>query len=312
MSICMHWPSLFHAQANGQIEKAHQMLMQMIGKLSKDQKVNWPKHLIEMVHAYNSTRSAITGYSPHYLMFGHRPCLPINFYFPTIRSTEKHQCDDHYIADLHKWLWEAFKEVQAQSTSETERQKQYYDQKVNAVSLEPADLVLAKANASKGWRKVKDWWEKEPYEVEHSVAEGVPSYLIKNRQTRHSWVLHRNWLFPITLITGIPFCMGVQAEQSKCTTNILEEQTLKENETGEVPQIVNCHQTGETPLGCVNRKLCAFLRMFSRGSLLDQGWTVCADVKLAFWGQRYWSHRWSWKTWQTTTPPLFILEIVSL
>ena len=78
------------------------MLMQMIGKLGKDQKADWPKHLPELVHAYNSMRWAVTRYSPHYLMFGLQLCLPIDFYFPTIVSTEKHQCVNHYIADLHK------------------------------------------------------------------------------------------------------------------------------------------------------------------------------------------------------------------
>ena len=68
----------YHAQVNGQVEQAHQMLMQMIGKLSKDWKANWPKHLPEMVHAYNSIRLAVTRYSPPYLMFGCQPCLPID------------------------------------------------------------------------------------------------------------------------------------------------------------------------------------------------------------------------------------------
>ena len=37
-----------------------------------------------------------------------------------------------------------------QSTSEAERQKQYYNRKANAISLEPGDLVLAKADAPTG------------------------------------------------------------------------------------------------------------------------------------------------------------------
>ena len=44
--------------------------MQVIGKLSRDWKADWPKHLLELVHAYNSVRLAITIYSPHFLMFG--------------------------------------------------------------------------------------------------------------------------------------------------------------------------------------------------------------------------------------------------
>ena len=60
---------------------------------------------------------------------------------------KKLQCVDHYIAELCEWLQEAFKEAQVQSTSESERQKLHYDRKANAISLDPGDLVLAKANA---------------------------------------------------------------------------------------------------------------------------------------------------------------------
>ena len=65
-----------------------------------------------------------------------------------------------------------------QSTSEAERQRQYYDYEANAISLEPGDLVLAKANAFKGRKKEKDWWEEEPYKVECRIPEGIPSYLM--------------------------------------------------------------------------------------------------------------------------------------
>ena len=131
------------------------MLICMVRKLSKEWKVNWPKHLPKMVHLYNSMRSTITRYSPHYLMFGHWPHLPIDFYFPMITGMKKHQHVDHYIAELYEWLWGAFKEAQVQSTSEVERQKQYCYRKANVISLEPGDVVLVKANAYRGggkWR----------------------------------------------------------------------------------------------------------------------------------------------------------------
>ena len=60
----------YHCQTNGLVERSHQMIMQMIGKLGKDKKADWPSHLAEIVHAYNATCSTVTGYSPHYLMFG--------------------------------------------------------------------------------------------------------------------------------------------------------------------------------------------------------------------------------------------------
>ena len=64
------------------------MIMHMIGKLGEDKKADWLSHLAEIVHAYNATQSAVTGYSPHYLMFEQWLRLPVNFVFPTIGSNE--------------------------------------------------------------------------------------------------------------------------------------------------------------------------------------------------------------------------------
>ena len=58
------------AQMNRLVERLHQTIMHMIGKLGEDKKANCPYHLAEIVHAYNATQSTVTGYSPHYLMFG--------------------------------------------------------------------------------------------------------------------------------------------------------------------------------------------------------------------------------------------------
>ena len=52
---------------------------------------------------------------------------------------------------------------------------------------------------------------------------------------------------------GTPLCTGVQAEQTRCSTTILEEPTQKASENEKVPWSAMClplaqHQTGETPL----------------------------------------------------------------
>ena len=87
----------------------HQTLIRMIGKLLKPNKINWPAHLPEVLQAYNSTQSAIMGYSPHYLMFSQRPRLPIDLYFPTLRGEAEKFCVNHYITDIQKCLEQALK-----------------------------------------------------------------------------------------------------------------------------------------------------------------------------------------------------------
>ena len=93
--------------------------MHMIGKLGEDKKADWPSHLAEIAHTYNTTCSAVMGYSPHYLMFRQRPRLLVNFYFPTIGSTEaptreaSTKCVDKYVASIWDRLRTALQEAQA-------------------------------------------------------------------------------------------------------------------------------------------------------------------------------------------------------
>ena len=102
---------MYHVQCNQQVEQFHQTLFRMIGKLTSDKKAQWEQHLPELLQAYNSARSAVTGYSPHYLMFGRHQHLPVNFYFP-MRGT--HVCSHHvlaYVEEVRKCFKEAYAEA---------------------------------------------------------------------------------------------------------------------------------------------------------------------------------------------------------
>ena len=96
----------YDPQTNGLVERSHQTIMRMTGKLGKDEKSDWPSYVAEIVHTYNATCSAVTGYSPHYLMFRQRPRLLVNFNFPTVGSIEAHMREasakhvDEYIASV--------------------------------------------------------------------------------------------------------------------------------------------------------------------------------------------------------------------
>ena len=98
-------------------------------------------------------------------MFGWQPRLPVDFVFPTFGSNEapmreasiKHV--DKYVASIWDRLRTALWEAQAQSMAEACWQKQYYNRKMGGVNLKPGDLILVKADAFKGKRKIKyRWW----------------------------------------------------------------------------------------------------------------------------------------------------------
>ena len=55
LGIQQLWTTPYHPQMNGLVERSHQMIMHMIGKLGEDKKANWPSHLAEIAHAYSAT-----------------------------------------------------------------------------------------------------------------------------------------------------------------------------------------------------------------------------------------------------------------
>ena len=101
-----------------------------------------------------------------------------------------------YVASVGDRLRSALWEVQAQSTVEACQQKWYYDRKIGTVNMKPGNLVLVKADAWKGKRKIKDRWEEETWEMVCQIMADVPSYKVMDQ---HGWsqILHQNWLLLI-------------------------------------------------------------------------------------------------------------------
>ena len=255
----------YHPQTNGLVERSHQMIMHMIGKLGEDKKANWPSHLAEMAHTYNATWSAVTGYSPHYLMFGWWPRLLVNLVFLTVGSSKAPTREastrkvDTYVASVRDQLRSILREAQVQSTAEACWQKWYYDRKIGTVNLKPGNLVLVKADAWKGKRKIKDRWDEETWEVSWQIAADVPSYKVMNQ---HGWsrVLHWNQLLLVTSEVGIPLCMGNCHTWDRCTSPTPHKTTSLGGDEKMMPQeqdgkVVTWWPTREASQGWKNGKL---------------------------------------------------------
>ena len=151
--------SPYHTQTNGQVEWMNQMIIRMIGKLGEDQKACWSEHLPELLSAYNATCSAVTGYSPYYLLFGRWPRIPVDFMFPTLRNLPHTTSMACSVMTMQERLKEAFAVARQLTTEEAARQCRYYDKNAGAISLQPGDVVMVRTDRFVGKRKVKDQWE---------------------------------------------------------------------------------------------------------------------------------------------------------
>ena len=167
----------YSPQCNGAVERRHQTITAMIGKLGEQKKAEWPEHLPELVHAYNCTRSGISGYSPYYLMFGRRPRLPVDLYFPTVQTLKEIRTIDTYAAGLRVTLRAAFVAAREASMAEAQRQKRHYDRSANAVDLEEGDEVLIK-RPRRGHQKIVDRWGEGVYRVSRRAHPSLQVYYL--------------------------------------------------------------------------------------------------------------------------------------
>ena len=150
-------------------------------KVGGGYKGQWPRHLLKLTHAYNSTRSAVTSYSPHLLMFGQCPRLPIDFVFPTHKIMGTLRLVDNYMAELITALKKSFELAQNLTQVEASRQKWRHNQRASTVTLNLGEVVLVKNDQVVGKSKIKDHWGYEVYTVHSQVDVDMPVYIIKNQ-----------------------------------------------------------------------------------------------------------------------------------
>ena len=186
--------SPYHPQTNGQVERLNRTIFGLIGKMSDEQKVEWSQHLHALIHAYNCTRSAITGYSPYFLMFGRRPRMPVDLHFPVIPGGKAEKVNE-YVLKLEKRLKLAIELARSHAHSEAMRQKGYYDRTANASKLRKGDKVMVSLTAFRGRRKAVNKWDGKVHEVLGTGSEGSNVYRVKvGNETKY---LHRNRLYKL-------------------------------------------------------------------------------------------------------------------
>ena len=98
---------------------------------------------------------------------------------------------DDYVLFLYERLKEAQPIARDSAIMEAQWQKRHYDRKVGAVELQPGDKVLVKLDAFCGQRqKLKNRWSGNLHTVVKRVADGIPTYVVKNNKTGKKQVLH--------------------------------------------------------------------------------------------------------------------------
>ena len=169
----------YHPQGNGQPERFNRTLLSMLGTLPVRSKKRWQHWVATLTHAYNCSRSRVTGFSPYFLMYGREPRIPVDEEFGVtflLREANLTQLD--YVKDLKERLQVAYKIAQEQIDKDATRKKLYYDRKFHCMEIVPGDLVLVHQKVYGSTKKIEDRWENPVYKVVQRLGDG-PMYRIQ-------------------------------------------------------------------------------------------------------------------------------------
>lgn len=176
-----------------------------------------------MVHAYNATKSDATGYTPHYLMFGWHPKLPIDVFFGIDSDLE--EGDHHtYVQKLRDRMKVAYKLASKEAGRISDKNKNNYDQGVRFSMLEIGDRVLVRNVGLKGKNKLADKWDSDVYVVKDIPNSDIPVFKEQSTTSRKTRTLHRNMLLPFNHVLPCDSDLPVASRTPVSRRKIMEKQ----------------------------------------------------------------------------------------
>ena len=173
----------YHPQSDGLVERFNRTLINMLAATVHDHPTQWKSHLKKMCMAYNTSVHPSTGFSPFYLMFGRDAKLPVDIAYGCVPEEPLPQHE--YTRRLKDTLQKAFDVARRNLNTNTERMKDFYDQKIHGKPYDPGDLVwLHNPAVPKGKsRKLHSPWS-GPYKVVKRLSAAV--YRIQDQRGSRS------------------------------------------------------------------------------------------------------------------------------
>ncbi|KAI2650559.1 Retrovirus-related Pol polyprotein [Labeo rohita] len=167
----------YHPQGNGQCERFNRTLHDLLRSLPPEQKRYWTLHLAYVVFTYNTTCHHTTGESPHFLMFGQTPRLPVDFLLGGVENPVMGNVED-WVARHQEGLRVTYGRVKARLEEAAAHRKTLYDQAVKDQPLIEGQLVHLRESGVRGRNKIQNQWSTKLYKIVRAPRPGGQVYSI--------------------------------------------------------------------------------------------------------------------------------------
>ena len=211
----------YHPQGNNARERFNRI---MIKTVRENEEKDWNRHLSKLAFAYNVTVNRSTGFSPHFLMFGREPRLPIDSVFQVSEGEKAKMRKSHeaYADEWQKLMNQAFEIVKKNKEKSSNYNKKCYDKKSCGATIDVGDRVLSRNREKGGTGNLRSFWEDIVYKVVKMDTD-IPVIVIKPEKGGKEKRVYRNDLLKCNLILPDPACeIGCECDLSTLKTNKLK------------------------------------------------------------------------------------------
>ena len=179
----------YHPQTNGQTERWDATMRPKLRVLCQDNEANWDDFLPGVVHAYNTSIHASTGFSPSFLMFGREIPLAFDPARPVLQLPKA----SDYVEHLAR-----FRKNVLQAATDNVRQcqwlsKQRHDRHRQAPKYEIGQLVFIKRQ---GIRNKFDERQSGPFRITGTVGNNHLTFIVENDHEPGQHQVHVNDMTP--------------------------------------------------------------------------------------------------------------------
>ena len=163
-------------------------LLNMLAKCVDEDQTNWSVNLAYVLMAYRSSVHESTGFTPHYLVFGHEISLPLDLMYRPPPGTIPVDVDD-WVSQKEEAFRQAYELVRRNATTQQRRRNNLYNKRVHGHTYKEGEYVLLHYPAfpvGKSPKFSSPW--RGPYEILKRLND--VNYKIKELTTGKVQVVH--------------------------------------------------------------------------------------------------------------------------
>ena len=131
----------FHPQSNSVIERMNRILLKMLAKCIDEDHTNWSVDLPYVLMAYRSSVHESSGFTPHYLVFGHELSLPLDLMYRSPPFTTTIDVHD-WVSQKEKAFHQTYELVRRNATAQQRRRNNLYNKRVHGRTYKEGEHVL--------------------------------------------------------------------------------------------------------------------------------------------------------------------------